>query len=106
MMDQLLIVKSAALLPVAGTRYIVPSLIPHVAVGRHDSRRLNAPSKLFCRTFLTISSQLPTFPDPIRSAHCSLFTARYSLSFQFTMRRSEASACRASEYRGSTSSAS
>ena len=32
-----------------------------------------------------------------RCAHYSLFTTCYSLSSQFTMRRREASACRASE---------
>ena len=55
----------------------------------------------YCR-LSAVSHQL----SAIHSAHYSLFTTHYSLSSQFTMRRSEASACRASEYRGSTSSAS
>ena len=96
--------REVSVLPPVGARYIVPSshferdrrtiFISKVKrgvqtiLGNFSYCRLSAVS---CRLSATNSAPRPT--------HFS--TTHYSLSSQFTKRRREASACRASEYRGS-----
>ena len=92
--------------PLVGARFIVPSLdFAHGnRVVRFSKAERKAQTVLQDFSYCWLSAV--DFPQPILLAPYSLSTALYSLSSQFTMRRSEASACRASEYRGSTSSAS